>query len=154
MPCAGGGIQKGYLYQCSVVCLKNERSVRKVTPMRKPAFILAKTFSHMYPAAHKQSMVTGTQGPSALLLPHPWSIVFPKGVSPPVICISASSKDEGTSRRCIHRIGHMICCRGGGEISHPHFPQVAKLPNYLHRKSDCYIVVSEKDYTFIKLASG
>lgn len=28
-------------------------------------------------------MVTGTQGPSALLLSHPWGIVFAQEVSPP-----------------------------------------------------------------------
>lgn len=91
-------------------------------------------------------MVTGTEGPSTLLLSHPHGIV-----SPPLYL--NLSQQEGHPEDAHIDSAHiqLLQRRLGNEV----IPLTlgAKLPNYLHRKSDYYILVNKKDYSFTKLTS-
>lgn len=69
--------------------------------MRSSAFLLVKTltkvqiyFSLMYPSRQEQSMATGTQDPSTLLLSYPRALSLSKISHHHCICISANRKGE------------------------------------------------------------
>jgi hypothetical protein len=74
-----------------------------------------------------------------MLLCHPQGIFF---ITTRNICILVSRKGETGEKRYSEdayiNSAHILLLQGylGNEVI-PTYPQVAKLPNYLHRKSDC-----------------